>query len=479
MKLLGVTCVFQIQRPEKIYLVRVSTRLIKGDLSTFARVAHPLFLFLFCEALTTLGMSVFLSHHSIDAVSSSLNATYLSSMFNNPCMAIASMAQIFVGLYQGSSELKRIGPCVWQLIWFSLMSLVITLPLSFCSSNLYFKETSIEHLGMEYFNILALGNFLFPLSTAFSSFYLGRGKTMLVTSLTMASYAIDLGLCWILVFGIEGFIPSLGVKGAALAKCGSLALLCLTFFCLFLAKKNRALYGTNLWRFSPAMLWFYIRPGIVRAFGYFWIRVGWVMISYIMIKKGGSYLDVITIGGTVINFLVFAAIGIYRAILTIAPILLGAGENNEIKKLCRSLMIYIAMIGIVLAVPLLLYPQSLIYVFNASSRDLFSKTFQTINYGIWFYMVTITFQMGWCGLIVASRDLKIQFYAYLLSYLTSLLPVYFAMQLGGASADKLWFIMGMDNMIFGLFYFFRFRQGKWEKRLPLEPNQKMIQNEPI
>src|SRR5687768_7157956 len=102
--------------------------IIRGDVLTFIRISFPLLLFLFCESLTTFFEYIFLSHHSPEAVSSSLNGTYLAFMFNSPCVAIASMAQVFIGYYQGSGELKRIGPCVWQLIWFSFLSLIITLP---------------------------------------------------------------------------------------------------------------------------------------------------------------------------------------------------------------------------------------------------------------------------------------------------------------------------------------------------------------
>jgi MATE family multidrug resistance protein len=442
--------------------MEVSKKLIKGDFTTLVRISFPLTLFLFCEALTVFCERIFLSHYSAEAVSSSLNGTYLAFIFNNPCVAIASMAQVFVGLYQGSGEFKRIGPCVWQLIWFSLLSLVITIPLSYWSSAFYFKGTSIERTGIEYFNILALGNFLFPLSTALSSFYLGRGKTMLVALLMLTSYLFNLVLYWILIFGIEGLSPSLGVRGAALAKCLSLAFLCLTFFYLFMKKENQKLYGTNFWRFSPTALWSYIQPGMVRAFGYFWSRASWVAISYVMIKKGGLYLDVQTIGGTVITFLVFIVSGIYRAILTIAPNLLGARDYPEIRRLSHSLMIYLAIIAAVLAIPLLLYPQSITYFFDDSSHGLFNRTFQMINHWVWLYMVALAVQMSLCGLIVTVQDLKVQFYSYLLTCLTSLLPVYLTIQLGGWAPDKLWLIMAVENIILALIFFYRLRQRKWE-----------------
>lgn len=438
----------------------VSNPVIKGDLQTLVRVSLPIFLFLFSETLTAWCERIFLSYHSVEAVSSSLNGTYLASLFQNPCIAIASMAQVFVGLYQGSGEFKRMGPCVWQLIWFSIFSLVLTLPLSSICSDWYFKRTSMEILGNQYFKILALGNFLFPLNIALTSFYIARGKTITVSCLLLASYGLNILLCWTLIFGIEGFVPACGIRGAALAKCLSLSLSCLIFGGAFLSKKNRELYGTSSWQFSPRLLWSYLKPGLVRAFGYIWFRGGWVVISYMTMKKGGIYLDIQTIGGTVITFLIFIVTGVYRSILTIASNLLGNQNYPEIAKLSRSLILYVGMIGAILAIPLFLYPQSLAYFFNGTTQALFATTFPWINHWVWLYLILLTFQMGLCGFLVAARDLKTQIYAYFLTALTSLLPIYLTIWLGSAAADQLWLIMAMEEIVLILIFWCRWVQKK-------------------
>lgn len=425
------------------------------------RLSLPLMLFLFCEALVAFVERIFLSYHSTDAVHASLSASYLASIFQTPCVAIAAMAQVFVGLYQGSNELKKIGPCVWQMIWFSLFSLILTLPLSFWTSEFYFKDTAIQQAGVTYFGILALGNFLFPLNTTLSSFYLGRGKTFLTTCLMLGSYGFNLLLSWVLIFGFKGVIPPMGIKGAALAKCYSLGLFTAIFFCTFLSKKNRELYGTSSWRFSLPTLWSYMHPGMVRAFAYLSSKVCWVSVSYLMIKKGGEHLDTLTIGGTVITFLTFITVGIYRAILTITSNILGAKNYQEIQKLYRSCLVYIALIAIFLSIPLLVFPHSMGYFFDSSSYALFKKTFSTVNLWIWLYIIALTIQMSFCGMIVAARDLKFQFYAYILIWITSFLPAYFIIDLKGFPASSLWLIMALENFVFALIFLWRLRRRTW------------------
>ena len=441
--------------------------IIKGDLWTLVRISFPLFLFLFCESLTTFWERIFLSYHGTEGVAIALSAADLAFVFHGPCVAIASMGQVFVGYYQGSGELKRIGSCVWQLIWFSLLSLIITLPLGFWSSSFYFKGTVIEDTGPQYFNILVLGNFLFPLTTALASFYLGRGRTLLVTLCLIAGYVFNLILCWILVFGIKGFIPSQGIRGGALAKCFSMGLLALIFFAFFLNRKNRQIYGTGSFMLSISALWFYVRPGTMRAFFYLWVRFSWAVISYMIIKKGDLYLDVLAIGGTVIGFFVFIYRGTYQAILTVASNLLGAKKYGEIWKLSRTLILYTSILGIILAIPLLLYPQLLTHFFDSASREIFEKTFKMINHWVWLYLVLLIMQMGLFGIVMAKQDLKMQLCASLITTLTSLFPVYLATQVLNWQPDKLWMIMALENAIFGWIFFYRLNQKKMEEMRPV------------
>lgn len=436
-----------------------SQPITKGDLWTLIRISLPLMLFLFCDTLATFTERILLSHFSSNGVHASLNAAYLGNMFQNPCTAIAAMGQVFVGLYQGSGELKRIGPCVWQLIWFSVLSLVITYPLSIWASEFYFKDTIIQQAGTAYFSILALGNFLFPLSISLSSFYIGRGKTGFVTMIMLTSYALHLTLSWLLIFGIEGLIPSLGIKGAALAKCIGLGIACSVLFGSFLRQKHRELYQTNEWRFSPIILWSYMRPGLVRAFGYLSSTVCWVAISYIMIQKGGKHLDVLTIGGTIITFLAFIPSGLYRTTLTISSNLLGAKNYGEIGRLSRSFSIYTLLIGTLLTIPLLVFPNCMTGFFDLSSQQIFKETFGMIHHWIWLYMISITIQLSLCALLISARDLKLQFYCYLFIFVIAFLPVYFTMHQGNWQPDKLWVIMSVANLIFGSIFFWRF----WQK----------------
>jgi len=436
---------------------------VRGDLKTLTRISIPLMLFFFCEAVALLFERIFLSYHSIEAVHGSLNGMYLASIFQTSCIAIGFMGQMFVGHYQGSNELKKVGKCIWQLIWFSFLSLLITLPLNTLLSVFYFKNSAIEHSGSQYFTILSLGNFLFPLSAALSSFYLGRGKTILVSTLMIISYGLNILFARLFIFGIEGMFPPLGVRGAALARCTSIGIFCVVFFGLFLSKKNRETYATHQWHFSPKALWEYVQPGFVRAFGLISARMCWAAICYFIIKKGGKYLDVITVGGTIVTFLIFSTQAIYRSGLTIASNLLGAKNYPELWRLCRSFLIYNSIVAAIFAIPILVFPNMLICFFDSSSQELFKETFGMIKHWIWFYLFALTMQTSVWSLLMSARDFQFQIYCYICFWLTSFTPIFFTIYLGSWQPDKLWLLAALESILFALIFFHRFCQRRWEK----------------
>jgi MATE family multidrug resistance protein len=378
------------------------------------------------------------------------------------------MGQVFVGLYQGKGELKKIGPCVWQLIWFSLFSLMLTFPLSQVASYFYFKGTAIHQVGVDYFDVLSKINFLFPMSVALASFYLGRGQTTRVTFLTLISYSLNISLSWCFILGLGSILPSLGAKGAPIAKSLGVAFLCCSLFISFISKKNQAIYHTHEWRFSPSMLWEIMRPGLVRAFGYLYSKVCWAGISYLMMKKGGLHSDVLTVGGVVISFMTFVASASYRTILTISSNLIGSNQGDEMKRFYRSLGFYIMIVAASLAILLLLFPETLIFFFDASSKALFRAVFPTISIWVWMYLTALVIQLSICSLVVSARDLKWLLFSYISSPFISLLPVYLTLYIGGWSSDRLWLIMAIENVLFASYYLFRlYKKHRVEKESSL------------
>ncbi|MCB1116468.1 MAG: hypothetical protein KDK71_08365, partial [Chlamydiia bacterium] len=429
----------------------------RGDLRTLARISLPLMFYLFCECLTLASERVFLSYYSLEAVQGALSGLYLAAIFQLSTVAIASMAQVFVGYYHGGGERIQIGPCVWQLIWFSLLSSLLVLPLSHLASLWYFKGTAIEQVGREYFKVLSYGNFLFPLNAALTSFYLGRGKTVLVSIATITSYGLQLLLSWLLIFGVQGIIPPLGAQGAALGQCLSLGSLSLFFFFLLMRKSHRDCYQTNQWKLRPSALWGFIRPGLVRALNQFVIRLYWILYVSLILKKGGLYLDVLTVGGLVFAFFRFIIVGLLQAMLTITSNLLGKKSYHELWRFFRSSSLYVGMISGLLFIVLIYFPNVLLCFFDPSSKALFTQLFHKINLSMWALLTLIFMQCCPLAALTAMQDLKCQFYSTLFVSTVPFLSVYFGLKWDLLQPDQIWIVSVCEALIFATVYSLRLR----------------------
>jgi MATE family multidrug resistance protein len=114
------------------------TKFPQGSVQELLSLAAPLFLILFSGCILSFLERIWFAHFSIHALEASVNAVYLLRIFQMPCIALAMMAQAYVGFYNGARQFTSIGPCIWQMIWFSVFSMALTVPLSFFAQQSFF-----------------------------------------------------------------------------------------------------------------------------------------------------------------------------------------------------------------------------------------------------------------------------------------------------------------------------------------------------
>jgi Na+-driven multidrug efflux pump len=86
---------------------------------------------------------VCLARYSLDALNSSVEAVCALRFFQLSCIAFANMAQIFIGEYIGSKKPEKAGVCAWQMIWLSVLSMLLILPIVRLWDLHFSKERSI------------------------------------------------------------------------------------------------------------------------------------------------------------------------------------------------------------------------------------------------------------------------------------------------------------------------------------------------
>lgn len=433
------------------------TRFSPGSLKELLALVTPFFLILFSTSFLGFLERIWFSHLSTTILGASINAVYVLKLFQVPCIALVMMGQAFVGYYFGAQEKRAIGPCIWQLVWFSLLATFLVVPLSFLVHWFYFKGTEIEEAATSYFFILSFCNFLFPLASAFSCFYFGRGRTHLITIATLVTVFLNAGLDVLLIFGVDPWIPPLGLKGAAWASVISQGLFCGGLLLLFLSPSNQRLYSTHQWQFKPRMFWHYISPALPRALGRLVMMIIWTANIHIMISKGGNHLLVLTVGGTISLFLTFLGDGLLQALTVLISNALGQKNDLYIQKILRSSFIFIAIIGSILAIPLIVFPHHLLSLFALTPTESLIRAL----FWVWFNTMIYILSVVPLSFLMAYKETLLLLIANLGSWITGYLPVYLGINILQLSPDKFWLLASSSMIAANILYFWQIMRKKW------------------
>lgn len=436
-----------------------------ASLRELVYLSLPIILSLFSASFMGFCDRFFLAHYSMAAMQGSVHAGALCMLFQVPVMRIVAMSQVFVGLYFGSKQLHKIGPAVWQMIWISILSMIVTLPLSQFVAPFFFEGTSVADYAKTYFSTFMLMNFLFPLGTTLSSYFMGRGQMKIIFITTFLAHGMNIGLDYIFIFGIEGYFPSLGVFGAALASVISQCIFCIVLLMNFLRKEDREVFRTDRFQFNWDNFWGLLRVGLPRAIARVIMLTAWVCISRLMTIKGGDYLLVLSVGGSLILLFTFINDGMLQGMITVASNIMGCKDYSKIWKLVRSGSIFLVITSSILAIPYLVFPDFTLSFFFTDPPS--PESHQILkNSCIWLWVFFFCYGVNTIGhsLITASRDVTFYMFSILFVWATSYLPVYVAIELFHLTPDKLWLIMAFDSLVFGLLFLARASREKWRER---------------
>lgn len=429
----------------------------EGSLKQFTLLFFPVALMTFSSCFFLFIEKLMLARLSIELMEAAISISYAVQIFQVPCMALAMMAQVFVARYFGSGDHKLIGPAIWQFIWFSFLSMIVTVPGSLIFAKFYFKGLPILDEAFPYFYLLISINFLFPLTTALSCFYLGQGKTRLLLWGTLGVQTVKTLLAFAFIFGIEGFIPSFGLIGGAISTCIAQAGLCITFLLVFLNKKHQNSFETANWKFYPKLFLEYTYPGLLRAFCRLSNFCSWSAIAHLMISRGGDYLLVLSLGGTFFMFLPFLGEAINQVQITIVSRLLGAKQYHLLEQAFRSgVFLCVIVIGI-LAIPFLCFPLKM-FDFLFPNANMLETSVISLSIGIWLSFALFTYSMIPIGYILAFKDMNFSFFMGLFNWVIGFLFIYVAINFFSIPADQFWTVLSLMHATTGLLYYLRMKK---------------------
>lgn len=445
------------------------TKYPSGSLRELIYLAIPLILSLFSTSFMGFCDRLFLAHYSIESLEASVIAGYLCSLFQQPLIRITSMVQVFVGFYNASNRSHQIGQSIWQMLWFSFFSMVITVPAGLLIAPYFFEGTAIKDSASSYFFTQMGINFLFPLGAGLSSFFIGQGKTRIIFFTTLFAHVFNIGLDQIFIFGIKGYFPSLGVFGASLATCIAQTIYCISLFAVFFNKENRTHFKTTNFHFKWDIFKEQMKISVPRAIARIVLLTAWAATAHLMTMKGNEYLIVLSIGGSLIVLFTFINDGMGQALITIGSHLIGSKNYEKIWSMVRSALILLLSTTAILALPYLLFPNFVLSFFftKMPSQEIVTILHHSCIW-LWLYFLCYGYNVIGFSLVTAARDVTFYMMIITLVWFTSYIPAYLAINVWNWHADKLWLIMALDCFTIGTIFFIRSTREKWKEKASLE-----------
>lgn len=444
------------------------TRYTPGSLQELWHISLPLMLTALSGSLMLFCDRLILARYSLDAMNAATSAGMVCSIFQFGVLAIASIAEVFVGQYNGSKKFQQLGEPVWQMIWFSAFASLLFLPLAFFAGPFFLPERYHE-LGIPYYQwIMGFGSVL-PMVTAVASFYIGQGRVKLVTFAAIIGNVANLLLGIALVFGIKDFIPTMGTLGAAIATVIAELIQLGILLYVFLNRHNRTEYGTKYFAFKLAACWQCIRIGLPNAIGHMIEIAAWASLLYMLAWVSDKHVTILSIGQSVYVLFAFASDGVQKGVIAVASNFLGAKKPQMISKVFRSSLLLAIYIIAILAIPMLIAPHWVVSGFVASDLPAAELTelrtlAEAALFWIWIYFIFDIVVWLVAGILTAAGDtLFIMTMNAINAWLFAIVPVYFFVVHLKGSPTLTWQIMTIYIGITLACFLWRYHSGKWRK----------------
>lgn len=270
-------------------------------------------------------------------------------------MSLGVAANVLIAKQIGRGDPDRAGIFAQQSI-----VLAALLGLLFGVISLFFSEALLHLMGVEenvldaavgYFNIVAIPSVFISLMFTLSSILRGIGDTQSPMKVSIVVNLLNIALDALLIFGF-GFIPALGLKGAAYATLVSRMVGAAGLFWFYL-KTDALKVLWKYWKPAGAFQNLLIRIGTPAMMERLVMRLGQVLYFGMIVSMGTHTFAAHSIAANIDIFSYMIGMGFAAAATTLVGQSLGAGKLDLARKYTRYSMILSG--GCMLVVGLFLY----------------------------------------------------------------------------------------------------------------------------
>jgi MATE family multidrug resistance protein len=308
-----------------------------------------------------------LSQLSSDAVAAAMPAALLYWTPLTLLQNVANYATTFVAQYTGAGRPRRVGPAVWQALYFSVaagLAFLILLPLAGPLVALGGHSPVIQELEVTYFRCLCFAALPTLVVAAANSFFAGRGDTWTVMLNDAAGMAVNGVLAFALIFGRWGF-PAWGIAGAGWATvAGSSTSAVLALVQLFRPRFRDAYHTLAGWRLERDLFVRLLRFGLPNGLQWMLDALAFTVFLFLIGWQGDVELAATNIAFSINMVAIIPMLGVGQAVAVLVGQRLGQDRPALAERSTwtgfRLAWLYIASVALLYVA----VPEAFLYLFR-------------------------------------------------------------------------------------------------------------------
>ena len=281
----------------------------------------------------------------------------------------------------------------------------------------------------------------------------------------MSAYRIHVYrvLNYLLIFGVKGYIPELGVTGAAISSCVIFTLQSLILLIFFLRRQNRETFATGNWKFDFKSFWRATRITAPPAILYNIEQIGWSVFYSMMTSASHTHITISSLCQSLILLFSFFGDGLARGVSVLANNFVGSGEAKLVKRVLKGSSYILILFFVLQILVLSLKPHLLIGSFLPAAEEV-SLLGKSLGICVWFVLAFLMFQ-GFQWVLAYLLYAKGETFFVMLCGSCSLwacliFPVYFLVLKGGYPPEWAWGLVAFYSATCSLLYFRRWKKSE-------------------
>lgn len=441
----------------------------EGSVRELWTLAYPMILAFLSGNIMMFADRLFLANYSTAAMNAAAAAGTVIAVFQYGAATITSIAEVFVGQFNGAKDYRRVAAPAWQMLWFSLATLVIFFCVAhWCGPYLLPTYHYADH-GLPYYQWLLYFGAATPAIAALSGFFVGIGKTRHVMVITIVGNLLNVILDPILIFGVNGLFLPMGTKGAAIATGISLLAQLIAFGIIFLSQNYREKYGTTAWQLDIPLLLRCLKVGVPNAVGHMIEWSAWALSMRMMAAVSEHHLTVTTIGQSMYMLVAFGFEGVQKAVTTIAANLIGARKFEAIWSVWRAGIQLLIISAIPFGLLMFFSPDTIISKFLSTETPpsdvvLLTSLLRIAAIGVLLYYLVDGFTWISVGILTAAEDTWfVMWVNALTAWLCGLMPVLLCMVYLQWSPSWYFFLISFYGTCNAFIFYRRLQATTWNR----------------